>query len=85
MENGSEEIKDFFKFQIKRHHTNLAKDMFYILEDLLKQGCHFNYNHYRKRILDLTGDANRELVDIIDNKLNISLQKARKHENQESK
>ena len=80
---GNDEVKDFFKFQVKRHFTNVSKNMFYILEDLLKQGCHFDYNYYRKRILDVSNDAKRELEDIVNNKLNISLTKIL-HENKDS-
>jgi hypothetical protein len=73
MDNGQEEIKDYFKYQVERHLMAVSKSMFYLLEDLLKQGCHFDYKHYRKRILDITNDSKREIQEIVDKKLNISL------------
>ena len=59
-------IKDLTLFQIKRKITNIYKNFFFILEDLSDHGCNINEETYakiRKRVLDNSNDAIREIEE----------------------
>ena len=68
-------IKDLTLFQVKRKITNIYKNFFFILEDLSDHGCNINEETYakiRKRVLDNSNDAIREIEEFF-NTININL------------
>lgn len=59
-----DKIKELISFQVRRKIIDLVKHFLFILEDSLNE----NYNkedfqHHRKRILDFSNDAIRELEE----------------------
>ncbi len=68
-------IKDLTLFQVKRKITNIYKNFFFILEDLSDYGCNINgetYAKIRKRVLDNSNDAIREIEEFF-NTIDINL------------
>jgi len=68
-------IKDLTLFQVKRKITNIYKNFFFILEDLSDSGCNINEETYakiRKRVLDNSNDAIREIEEFF-NTIEINL------------
>jgi hypothetical protein len=68
-------IKDLTLFQVKRKITNIYKNFFFILEDLSDYGCNINEETYakiRKRVLDNSNDAIREIEEFF-NTIEINL------------
>jgi hypothetical protein len=68
-------IKDLTLFQIKRKITNIYKNFFFILEDLSDSGYNINEETYakiRKRVLDNSNDAIREIEEFF-NTIEINL------------
>jgi Na+/phosphate symporter len=68
-------IKELTLFQVKRKITNIYKNFFFILEDLSDHGCNINEETYakiRKRVLDNSNDAIREIEEFF-NTININL------------
>jgi hypothetical protein len=63
---------DVLKFQICRSIINNSKDFLTILEDILGEGRQFDYQKYRKRVLDGANNRIRELEELVD-RLNIKL------------
>ena len=59
-------LKEILNFQVKREMTHLSKNFLNILENLLEEGYYFDYNKYRKSVLDELGSRNRELENFMD-------------------
>ena len=61
--------KDYLSFQVRRKVTNLFKNYFIILEDLVRENPSISqekYNQIRKRILDYSNDTIREIEQDIE-------------------
>jgi len=67
--------KDYLIFQVRRKVTNLFKNFLFLLEDLDKDVHNIppeKYKQVRKRVLDYSNDALREIEEDL-NKFNITL------------
>jgi hypothetical protein len=66
MEINNEKISELLLFQIRRKITSIYKNFFFIIEDLQDSGYNIpdeQYQKIRKRILDSSNDAIREIED----------------------
>ena len=66
MEINNEKIRELLLFQIRRKITSIYKNFFFIIEDLQDSGYNIpdeQYQKIRKRILDSSNDAIREIED----------------------
>jgi hypothetical protein len=67
--------KEYLIFQVRRKVTNLFKNFLFLLEDLDKDIDNIppeKYKQVRKRVLDYSNDALREIEEDL-NKFNITL------------
>lgn len=70
MDLNNDKIKELTIFQIKRKITNIYKNFFFILEDLSDSGYNIDdetYQKIRKRVLDNSNDAIREIEEYFNN------------------
>lgn len=66
MEINNEKISELLLFQIRRKITSIYKNFFFIIEDLQDSGYNIpdeQYQKIRKRILDSSNDAIREIEE----------------------
>lgn len=66
MEINNEKIRELLLFQIRRKITSIYKNFFFIIEDLQDSGYNIpdeQYQKIRKRILDSSNDAIREIEE----------------------
>jgi len=71
--------KEYLIFQVRRKVTNLFKNFLFLLEDLDKDIDNIppeKYKQVRKRVLDYSNDALREIEEDL-NKFNITLWRKR--------
>lgn len=68
MEKEKGKQKDYVKFHISRSNRLLYKTCLEILEDIrdLEQISEYDYQRFRKRILDRGNDCERESITVIE-------------------
>lgn len=72
MEKGNSKQRDYVKFHISRSHKLLYKSFLEILEDIRDTGeplSDYEYQRYRKKILDRGNDCERESITVIEDYL----------------
>jgi hypothetical protein len=60
--------QDYLNFQVQRKITNLFKNFFFLLEDLKRENPSISkekYDQVRKRVLDYSNDAIRDIQNDI--------------------
>jgi hypothetical protein len=67
-----EKLQEFLKFQYARKLTKLARTFLNLLEEIKAADQSFDFNTYRKQVLDQSNDAIRELDELF-NKVNFTL------------
>jgi len=72
MSEENERLQEFVKFQITRRLTYVAKTSLHLLEEIKENNQDFDFQKYRKKMLDVLGDSVRELDELL-SKVNFTL------------